>query len=99
MGAMTVKAISEAEVGGPFAGAIENQLLLLDENGLSHHGPSAAGSDEPGDRRQQMEKQDSQIAPAPHRNQPPESLEILRNLEFAMHRHLTRSKCWRKFFY
>jgi hypothetical protein len=36
--------------------------LLLDENGLSHHRPGAAGSGEPGDRRQQMEKQDGQIA-------------------------------------
>jgi hypothetical protein len=59
--------------------------LLLDEYGLDRHPPGAAGSDEPGDRRQQMEKQDSQIAHAPHRNKPPESLEILRNLEFAMH--------------
>ena len=39
-----------------------------------------ARSDEPGDCRQQMEKQDSQIAHAPHRNKPPESLEILMNL-------------------
>ena len=59
--------------------------MLLDENGLGHHGSGAARAGEQGDRRQQMEKQDSQIAHAPHRNKPPESLEILRNLEFAMH--------------
>ena len=79
------EAISETEVGGPLAGAIEDQQLLLDENGLGHHGSGAARAGEPGDRRQQMEKQDSPIAHAPHRNKPPESLEILRNLEFAMH--------------
>jgi hypothetical protein len=42
--------------------------LVLDENGLGHHGSGAAGSGEPGDRRQQMEKQDGQIAHGPHRN-------------------------------
>jgi hypothetical protein len=39
--------------------------LLLDENGLSQHGPGAAGSGEPDDRRQQMEKQDRQIGMRP----------------------------------
>ena len=55
-------AISEAEVGRPFPGAIENQQLLLDEHGFGHHGTRAAGTGEPGDGRQQMEKQDGQIA-------------------------------------
>jgi hypothetical protein len=50
------EAISEAEVGGTFPGATENQELVLDEDGLGHHGPGATGSGEPGDRRQQMEK-------------------------------------------
>jgi hypothetical protein len=59
---------SEAEVGGPFPRAIEDQQLLLDENGLGHHGSGAARAGEPGDRRQQMEKQDGQIAHGPHRN-------------------------------
>jgi hypothetical protein len=39
--------------------------LLLDENGLGHHGSGAARAVEPGDRRQQMEKQDGQIAHGP----------------------------------
>jgi hypothetical protein len=51
--------------GGPFPRAIEDQQLLLDENGLGHHGSGAAGAGEPGDRRQQMEKQDGQIAHGP----------------------------------
>ena len=59
------EAISEAEVGGPFPRAIEDQQLLLDENGLGHHGSGAAGA---GDRQQQMEKQDGQIAHGPHGN-------------------------------
>ena len=36
--------------------------LLLDEQGLGHHRTRAARTREPGDRRQQMEKQDGQIA-------------------------------------
>jgi hypothetical protein len=44
------------------------QQLLLDENGLGHHGSGAAGAGKPGDRRQYMEKQDGQIAHGPHRN-------------------------------
>jgi hypothetical protein len=36
--------------------------LLLDEHGFGHHGPGAAGTGEPGDRRQQMQKKDGQIA-------------------------------------
>ena len=62
------EAFSEAEVGGPFPRAIEDQQLLLDENGLGHHGSGAAGAGERGDRRQQIEKQDGQIAHGPHRN-------------------------------
>ena len=62
------EAISEAEVGRPFPGPNEDQQLLLDENGLGHHGSGAAGSGEPGDRHQQMEKQDGQIAHGSHRN-------------------------------
>ena len=61
-------AISEAEVGGTSPGAIENQQLLFDEYGLGHQGTRAARPRESGDRRQQMEKQDGQIAHGPHRN-------------------------------
>jgi hypothetical protein len=58
-------AISEAEVGGTFPGPIEDQQLLLDEQGLRHYGARAAGTGEPDDRRQQMEKQNGQILMAP----------------------------------
>ena len=42
----------EAEVGGTSPGAIENQQLLLDEQGLGHHGTRPAGTSEPGESRQ-----------------------------------------------
>jgi hypothetical protein len=32
--------------------AIEDQQLLLDENGFGYHGPGTTGAGEPGDRRQ-----------------------------------------------
>ena len=35
---------------------------MLDEDGFGHHGPGAAGTGEPGDRRQQMQKKDGHIA-------------------------------------
>jgi hypothetical protein len=57
--------ISEAEVGGSSPGAIENQQLLLDEYGFGHHGPHAARTGEPGDRRQEVENQGSQVAHCP----------------------------------
>ena len=72
-------------LGERFPRAIEDQQLLLDENGLGHHGPGTAGAGEPGDRRHQMKKQDGQVAHGPHRNRLAEILEMLRNLEFAMH--------------
>jgi hypothetical protein len=50
------------KVGGPFPRAIEDQQLLFDEHGLGHHGSGAARAGEPGDRRQQMDKQCGQIA-------------------------------------
>jgi hypothetical protein len=58
-------AITEAEVGGTSPGAIENQQLLLDEDGLGHHGTRTPGTGEPDDSRQQMEKQDGEIAHGP----------------------------------
>jgi hypothetical protein len=58
--------------------------LLLNENGLGHHGTGPAGTGEPGDSRQQMENQDGQIAHGPivpsWRN--PRNA---KELEFAMH--------------
>jgi hypothetical protein len=55
-------AISKAEVGATFLGPIEDQRLLLDEQGLGYHRARAAGTSEPGDCRHWMEKQDGQIA-------------------------------------
>ena len=43
-------------------GPIEDQQLVLDEHGFRDHGTRAAGTDEPGDCRQQMQKKDGQIA-------------------------------------
>jgi hypothetical protein len=57
-------AISEAEVGGTSAGAIQNQQLVLDQDGLGHHRTRAARTGEPGDGRQEMEKQDNHVAHA-----------------------------------
>jgi hypothetical protein len=50
-------AISDAEIGCTFPGTIEDQQLVL-----SHHGTCTAGTGESGDRRQEMEKQDGQVA-------------------------------------
>ena len=72
-------AISEAEVGGTSPGAIENQQLLLDEHGFGHHGTRAAGTGEPGDGRQQMEKQDGQVAHGTISNNLARAQEMLRN--------------------
>ena len=49
---------------GALAGAIENQQLVLDQDGLGHHRTAAARTGEPGDGRQQMQKQDNQVAHA-----------------------------------
>ena len=35
---------------------------MLEKHGFGHHGTGAAGTDESGERRQQMEKKDGQIA-------------------------------------
>jgi hypothetical protein len=60
--------ISEAEMGCTFPGTIEDHQLLLDEHGFGHDGTRAAWTGEPGDRRQQMEKKDGQIAHGHHPN-------------------------------
>jgi hypothetical protein len=50
------------EVGRTFRGPIENQQLLLDEQRLGYHGTRAAGTGEPSDCCQEVEKQDDQLA-------------------------------------
>ena len=54
--------IRGAEIGRPFAGPIEDQQLVLNKDGFRHHGTRAAGIGQPGNRRQQMQKKDGQIA-------------------------------------
>ena len=55
-------AISETEIGRTFPGWLEDEQLLLDEDGFGHHRTGAAGTGHPGERRQQMDKKDGQIA-------------------------------------
>ena len=55
-------AIRGVEIGRPLSRPIEDQQLVLDEQGLGHHGTRATGTDEPDDCRQQMQKQDGEIA-------------------------------------
>ena len=47
-------ATTEAEMGCTFPGTIEDEQLLPDEHGFGHHGAGPAGTDELGDRRNQM---------------------------------------------
>jgi hypothetical protein len=56
------RAIGGTETGGPFSGPIEDQQLVLHKNGFRHHGTRAAGTGQPGNRRQQMQKKDGPIA-------------------------------------
>ena len=55
-------AIRGTEIGRPFSRTIEDQQLVLDEHGFGHHRAGAAGTGESGNGRQQMQKQDGQIA-------------------------------------
>ena len=77
-------AIRRTEMGRPFSRTIEDQQLVLDEHGFGHHGPGAAGAGEPGDGRQQMQKQDGQIA----RGTILQDREILRNAHKSTIRHV-----------
>ena len=58
---------------------------MLDEDGFGHHGPGAAGTGEPGDRRQQMQKKDGQIAHRTIVARSRHAQKCSRILEFAMH--------------
>jgi len=55
-------AISQAEIWCTFPGTIEDQQLMLDEHGFGHHATRTAGTCESGDRHQEMEEQDRQVA-------------------------------------
>jgi hypothetical protein len=79
-------AIRGTEMGRPFSRTVEDQQLVLDEHGFGHHRPGTAGTSESGHGRQQMQKQDGQIA---HRRILPRSRhgkECSRLWEFAMHK-------------
>jgi hypothetical protein len=49
-------------MGGPFPGPIEDQQLLLEKQGFGDEGTSAARTSQSGDRRQQVQKKDRQVA-------------------------------------
>ena len=51
-----------AENSRRYSGPIEDQQLLLDEHGFGDHRARAAGTGKSGDRHQQMQKKDGQIA-------------------------------------
>jgi len=57
-------AFSEVEMGCTAPGTIEDEQLLLDKHRFGDHGTRTAGTGELGDRRQQMKKQDGQVAHA-----------------------------------
>jgi hypothetical protein len=75
------------EIGRPFSRPIQDQQLVLDEHGFGHHSAGTAGPSEPNNGRQQMQKQNGQIA---HRLILPSlrrGKECSCILEFAMHTH------------
>jgi len=49
-------------LGDRFSRTIQDQELLLDEHGFGHDRTDAPGTGEPGDGRQQMENEDSEMA-------------------------------------
>jgi hypothetical protein len=55
-------AIREAQIRRTPPGPIEDQQLVPEEYGFRNHGTRAAGTSQSGDRRQQMQKQDGEIA-------------------------------------
>ena len=61
-----------------------------DENGFGDHGTHAARTRESGDRREQMQQKDGQIAHGMILPRSREPEETLTNLQFAMHRPTTQ---------
>ena len=51
-------AVREAEIGRPVPSTIQDQKLLLDQDGFRDHGPNAAWAGQSGEGRQQMQKKD-----------------------------------------
>jgi hypothetical protein len=56
------EAIGKAQIGRPLPGAIENQELLLNQNGLGDHRTDAARPQEPGNRNHDVDEKDDEIA-------------------------------------
>jgi hypothetical protein len=56
--------IRETKIGRPFSRSIEDQQLVLDEHGFGDHGTRAARTGQSGDRRQQMQNKNGEIAHA-----------------------------------
>ena len=79
-------AIRGMEIRGSFSRTIGDQPLVLDEHGFGHHGTGADGTGEPGGCRQQMQKQDGQVAHRQISQDHDTGEESSRILKFAMHR-------------
>ena len=56
------EAIRETEIGRALAGAIEDQELMWDEEGLGNYGTDAARPRQSGDGREEMDEKDDEIA-------------------------------------
>ena len=56
------EAIREEEIGGALAGAMEDQELMFDEEGLGNYGTDAARPRQSGDGREEMDEKDHEIA-------------------------------------
>jgi hypothetical protein len=56
------EAIREPETGSTLAGAIEDQQLMFDEDGLGNYGANAAATCKSGDGREGMDEKDHEIA-------------------------------------
>ena len=55
-------AIREAEIGGAVAGAIEDQQLMFEEEGLGNYGTDAARPRQSGEGGDEMDEKDHEIA-------------------------------------
>ena len=55
-------AIRQAEVGSALAGAIEDEQLMFDEEGLGHYGTDATRARKSDEGRDEMDEKDRKIA-------------------------------------
>ena len=54
--------IGSAKIGCSLPGSIENEELVFDENGLGDHRTQAAGPQQPGERGDDMDEKDEEMA-------------------------------------